>query len=197
MEITGPKVRRPLRLSSSRRARRNGFYPCESPVPLVCVAYSLKDTGPVRPSKGRFSPCTLVQAVFVRELETPAAEGVFGLRWGAPGRSRRHYVGHWTVRGRFLCVGAGPTAGASALLERTTYHRMPNGRYRQTTYERTGRRTGRLGTLNGFETATERWHDYYVVGGGAAAVLLGLLFVSLSLHLDREASEYDVLFRVG
>jgi uncharacterized protein YndB with AHSA1/START domain len=51
--------------------------------------------------------------------------------------------------------------------------------------------------LNGFETAMERWHDYYVVGGGAAAVLLGLLFVSLSLHLDREASEYDVLFRVG
>jgi hypothetical protein len=43
----------------------------------------------------------------------------------------------------------------------------------------------------------ERWHDYYVVGGGAAAVLLGLLFVSLSLHLDREASEYEVLFRVG
>jgi hypothetical protein len=43
----------------------------------------------------------------------------------------------------------------------------------------------------------QRWHDYYVVAGGAAAVLLGLLFVSLSLHLDRKASEYDVLYRVG
>jgi len=50
--------------------------------------------------------------------------------------------------------------------------------------------------LNGFETAMERWHAYYLVGGGAA-VLLGLLFVSLSLHLDREASEYDLLFRIG
>ena len=29
----------------------------------------------------------------------------------------------------------------------------------------------------------ERWHDFYVAAGGAAAVLLGLLFVSLSLHL--------------
>jgi hypothetical protein len=35
-----------------------------------------------------------------------------------------------------------------------------------------------------------------VAAGGATAVLLGLLFVSLSLHLDREASEYDVLYRV-
>jgi hypothetical protein len=51
--------------------------------------------------------------------------------------------------------------------------------------------------MNGFETIMQRWHDYYVVAGGAAAVLLGLLFVSLSLHLDREASEYDVLYRVG
>jgi hypothetical protein len=51
--------------------------------------------------------------------------------------------------------------------------------------------------MNGFETTVERWHDYYVAAGGAAAVLLGLLFVSLSLHLDREASEYEVLYRVG
>jgi hypothetical protein len=54
-----------------------------------------------------------------------------------------------------------------------------------------------LASMNGFETTVERWHDYYVAAGGAAAVLLGLLFVSLSLHLDREASEYDVLYRVG
>ena len=32
--------------------------------------------------------------------------------------------------------------------------------------------------MNGFETTIERWHDYYVAAGGAAAVLLGLLFVS-------------------
>src|SRR5829696_8721495 len=51
--------------------------------------------------------------------------------------------------------------------------------------------------MNGFETTVERWHDYYVTAGGAAAVLLGLLFVSLSLHLDREASEHDMLYRVG
>ena len=41
-----------------------------------------------------------------------------------------------------------------------------------------------LVSMNGFETTVERWHDYYVAAGGAAAVLLGLLFVSLSLHLD-------------
>ena len=51
--------------------------------------------------------------------------------------------------------------------------------------------------MNGFETTVERWYDYYVAAGGAAAVLVGLLFVSLSLHLDREASEYEVLYRVG
>ena len=54
-----------------------------------------------------------------------------------------------------------------------------------------------LAPMNGFETTVERWHDYYVAAGGAAAVLLGLLFVSLSLHLDRGASEYEVLYRVG
>jgi hypothetical protein len=51
--------------------------------------------------------------------------------------------------------------------------------------------------MNSFETTMERWHDFYVAAGGAAAVLLGLLFVSLSLHLNREASEYDMLYRVG
>jgi hypothetical protein len=55
-----------------------------------------------------------------------------------------------------------------------------------------------LAPMNGFETTLQRWHDYYVAAGGAAAVLLGLLFVGLSLHLDREASEdYDVLYRIG
>jgi hypothetical protein len=51
--------------------------------------------------------------------------------------------------------------------------------------------------INRFERTMERWHDLYITAGGAAAVLLGLLLVSLSLHLNREASEYDVLYRVG
>jgi hypothetical protein len=50
--------------------------------------------------------------------------------------------------------------------------------------------------MNAFETTIERWHDYYLAAG-AAAVLLGLLFVSLSSHLEREASEYEMLYRVG
>jgi hypothetical protein len=49
----------------------------------------------------------------------------------------------------------------------------------------------------GQQWTTQRWHDFYITAGGAAAVVLGLLFVSLSLHLNREASEYDVLYRVG
>ena len=32
--------------------------------------------------------------------------------------------------------------------------------------------------------ALERWHDFYTLSGSAAAALLGLLFVSVSLHLD-------------
>ncbi|TMG58010.1 MAG: hypothetical protein E6H83_13565 [Chloroflexi bacterium] len=28
----------------------------------------------------------------------------------------------------------------------------------------------------------ERWHDFYVMSGGAAAALAGLLFVAMSLH---------------
>jgi hypothetical protein len=52
--------------------------------------------------------------------------------------------------------------------------------------------------MNGFETTLQRWHDYYVATGGARPRLLGLLFVGLSLHLDREASEeYDMLYRLG
>ena len=48
-----------------------------------------------------------------------------------------------------------------------------------------------LVSMNGFETTVERWHDYYVAAAGAAAEQHGLLFVSLSLHLDRETSEYE------
>jgi hypothetical protein len=35
-----------------------------------------------------------------------------------------------------------------------------------------------------FAPALERWHDFYTLAGSAAAALLGLLFVSVSLHLD-------------
>lgn len=31
----------------------------------------------------------------------------------------------------------------------------------------------------------ERWHDFYLMAGTAAVTLAGLLFVALSLHLDR------------
>ena len=51
--------------------------------------------------------------------------------------------------------------------------------------------------MDGLETDIERWHDFYVAAGGAATVLLGLLFLSVSLHLDREASEYDTLYRMS
>jgi hypothetical protein len=35
-----------------------------------------------------------------------------------------------------------------------------------------------------FTEGIARWHDFYALVGGAAAGLLGLLFVSVSLHLD-------------
>jgi len=31
----------------------------------------------------------------------------------------------------------------------------------------------------------ERWHDFYILAGTASVTLAGLLFVSLSLHIDR------------
>src|ERR1700737_1723255 len=31
------------------------------------------------------------------------------------------------------------------------------------------------------------WHDYFMVGGGGAAALTGLVFVAMSLHLDQIA----------
>ena len=34
-----------------------------------------------------------------------------------------------------------------------------------------------------FQAALQGWHDFYVVAGSAAATLVGLLFVGLSLHL--------------
>ncbi len=34
-----------------------------------------------------------------------------------------------------------------------------------------------------FQTAVGGWHDFYILAGTAAATLVGLLFVGLSLHL--------------
>ncbi len=35
-----------------------------------------------------------------------------------------------------------------------------------------------------FATDIEAWHDFYMLAGSAAATLLGLLFVAVSLHID-------------
>jgi hypothetical protein len=50
-----------------------------------------------------------------------------------------------------------------------------------------------------FAPALERWHDFYMLSGSAAAALLGLLFVSVSLHLDAlsgdgQALAYETFF---
>jgi len=41
-----------------------------------------------------------------------------------------------------------------------------------------------------FATLARSWHEYYILSGTAAATLMGLLFVSLSLHVEtlRESS---------
>ena len=41
------------------------------------------------------------------------------------------------------------------------------------------------------------WHDFFVMLGGAAAALTGLVFVALSLHLDRVAADPIHRFRAG
>lgn len=43
-----------------------------------------------------------------------------------------------------------------------------------------------------FQTTVQGWHDFYVVTGGAAATLVGLLFVGLSLHLRVVVSRPEV-----
>jgi hypothetical protein len=37
----------------------------------------------------------------------------------------------------------------------------------------------------GFEQQIDQWRDYYLAVAGAAAVLLGLVFIALSLHLEK------------
>jgi hypothetical protein len=46
----------------------------------------------------------------------------------------------------------------------------------------------------GFEQQVDQWREFYLAVAGAAAVLLGLVFVALSLHLERaEAPAIPVL----
>jgi hypothetical protein len=46
----------------------------------------------------------------------------------------------------------------------------------------------------GFEQQVDQWREFYLAVAGAAAVLLGLVFVALSLHLERaEAPGVPVL----
>jgi hypothetical protein len=40
-----------------------------------------------------------------------------------------------------------------------------------------------------FAERIARWHDYYLLAGTAASTLMGLLFVSLSLHLEAVAED--------
>ncbi|MDP9319573.1 MAG: hypothetical protein M3P16_00590 [Chloroflexota bacterium] len=40
--------------------------------------------------------------------------------------------------------------------------------------------------------ALQRWHDFYVTAGAAAATLVGLLFVGLSLHIREVVSHSDI-----
>jgi hypothetical protein len=43
-----------------------------------------------------------------------------------------------------------------------------------------------------YQVLDQRWHDFYLVSGTAAATLVGLLFVGLSLHLRAVLTRPDV-----
>jgi hypothetical protein len=46
----------------------------------------------------------------------------------------------------------------------------------------------------GFEQQLAQWREFYLAVAGAAAVLLGLVFIALSLHLEKaEAPGVPVL----
>jgi hypothetical protein len=46
----------------------------------------------------------------------------------------------------------------------------------------------------GFGQQVDQWHEFYLAVAGAAAVLLGLVFIALSLHLEKaEAPGFPVL----
>src|SRR5207253_10425095 len=43
-----------------------------------------------------------------------------------------------------------------------------------------------------YQVMAQRWHDFYIIAGTAAATLVGLLFVGLSLHLRAVLSRSEV-----
>jgi hypothetical protein len=50
--------------------------------------------------------------------------------------------------------------------------------------------------MNAFAQAIEGWHDFYMMVGTAAATLVGLLFVSLSLNVDVITRQENAHLRV-
>jgi hypothetical protein len=50
--------------------------------------------------------------------------------------------------------------------------------------------------MNTVAQAVEGWHDFYLMIGAAAATLMGLLFVSLSLNVDIIACQASAGLRV-
>lgn len=54
--------------------------------------------------------------------------------------------------------------------------------------------------MNAFIEAVESWHDFYMLTGSAAATLIGLIFVAVSLHIDviataKKSSDISTLAR--
>jgi hypothetical protein len=50
--------------------------------------------------------------------------------------------------------------------------------------------------MDTFAQAVEGWHDFYLMIGAAAATLVGLLFVSLSLNVDAITREANADLRM-
>jgi hypothetical protein len=54
--------------------------------------------------------------------------------------------------------------------------------------------------MDAFVETVESWHDFYMLAGTAAATLIGLIFVAVSLHIDiiataKKSSDISVLAR--
>lgn len=54
--------------------------------------------------------------------------------------------------------------------------------------------------MNAFVETVESWHDFYMLTGSAAATLIGLIFVAVSLHIDviataKKSSDISTLAR--
>lgn len=49
--------------------------------------------------------------------------------------------------------------------------------------------------MSNFSNEVEAWHDFFMLAGTAAATLMGLLFVALSLRIDIRAQSKDSFMR--